>query len=106
MSAPTSRPLTAITRNVTPHTPATTASLTVTRLVTWLTPSDPHVKPPRGHIPRTQSMTVHRDAQAAAVTNGRPSRRTAGAASPNRPAVTADTKVSATHAMEPNRAIQ
>ena len=51
------------TANVTPYTPASTASRTVTPLDTCDTPSDPHVKPPSGHSPRSRSGSTGRRPQ-------------------------------------------
>ena len=46
------------TANVTPNTPATTASRTVIGFETCDTPREPHVNPPSGQSPRSQSIAV------------------------------------------------
>ena len=87
---------------MTPYTPASTASRTVTPLDTCDTPSDPHVKPPSGHSPRTQSIRVHRAAAPAAVSTGCSCRRTSGYPRPKSATDSAASSVSANHPSVPN----
>ena len=98
--------MTATTANVTPNTPATVASVTVTRLSTWLIPTLPQVKPPSGQRPRSQSKSVHRAAAPNAETTGRPGRRMAGYSAPNSASESAITTVRETQASSPKRQIQ
>ena len=100
------RPFTSTTTKETPQTPATVARRTVAWLFTWLMPSVPHVNPPSGHSPRSHSKTVHRAAQLTAFRTGLPVLRSTGATSPNAPAHSAISRVSAIQAIDPNRQIQ
>ena len=93
------------TTNVTPNTPATTATLTVMGLETCDTPSEPHVNPPSGQSPRNQSIAVHAVAAPSAVSNGRPRVRTSGKSTPNRATESAVSSVNAPHASVPNSMI-
>src|SRR5262249_18650565 len=97
---------TATTTNVTPHTPVTVASGRRTRSSTCEIPKLPHVNPPSGRTPRTQSTRVHSDATATAETIGRPGRTRPGTRAPTSVVETADRAVSGPHASAPNRKIQ
>ena len=72
------------TTNVTPNTPAITAKRTVIVLGTCDTPSEPHVNPPNGQSPRSQSIAVHAAAAPRAVRTGRPGLRTSANTAPNK----------------------
>ena len=89
-----------------PHTPATEARRTVSRLSTCETPRLPHPKPPSGQADRIQSITVHSAAITTALTNGRPGRRQMGTSKPKIPTPRASTIVRPVHANAPNRKIQ
>ncbi len=71
-AASTRSAFTASTTNVTPHTPVIVARCRTARSSTCETPSDPQLNPPSGQAVRTQSVTVHRDANPTAVSSGRP----------------------------------
>ena len=71
-TASTRSAFTASTTNVTPHTPVIVARCKTVRSSTCETPSDPQLNPPSGQAVRTQSVTVHRDANPTAVSSGRP----------------------------------
>jgi hypothetical protein len=94
------------TTNVTPHTPASAASGNVRRFGACETPSDPQVKPPSGHIPRSHSMAVQAPAANTASTIGRSARHIAPTRSPNRATQAAHNSTSAVQAIVPNSAIQ
>ncbi len=93
------------TTNVTPKTPAITATRTVIPFETCETPRDPQVNPPSGQSPRSQSIAVHAAAAPSAVSSGRPRLRTSGNAAPKSAIESAVSSVSAPHASFPKSMI-
>ena len=89
------------TANVTPNTPARTARRTVTGLATCEAPREPHVKPPSGQSPRSQSIDVHNAAAPSAFSMGWPDRRTNGKQAPNNATDAAVSTVKALQARVP-----
>ena len=65
-------------------------------------PRTPHVKPPSGQAPRTQSTAVHRAAAAAAERTGRSSCHSSGTTAPNSAAYAAWLITSGNQPITPN----
>jgi hypothetical protein len=82
------------------------ASGSSTRSSTCETPSVPHVNPPSGHAPRTNSTAVQAAATAATVRHRWDGRVTPTARTANSAMNAADNSVSDVHAMTPKRKIQ